>query len=825
MNAQEKDRSAMQKTMNVCLVSTEPALIDDLAFVVQRVNAALAAGTSSPQRFTRSDLEAMNGSLGRAVSSDRALNVLMLQADRYLSASQEKTANPLRIEVLRYDSMDEARADLSRPTDEPSPGLYIVDMCTRQSRERSAPPSQHAGPDPCGELMAVCEEAGRTTRLSPHSAVVYLPPGTVLTDARSWAGNQHLRVWSPDSQARRADQLQILMDHLDQAHLSRMHARWGTTVHGPVGMAEWISGFMRANWSDRWDFHSYTGSMVAGFIRSMHELNADNGVRCLTGCNEHSLAVGALAGWQLFDRAYVIGVTSGMIDEFRGTLSNLQRARAPGLIVCADSPDSMWYAFQGTMDGESDGPQLMAARGITQLFICSPDEIETKLAEAFAHLARQPGPVIIFATQAALEARLPPPAMHDWPSAARTVDEPTGASQVEALNQALHIINQEPVHLLWQCGSLTGEEHALVLQIADKAGIALTDSLTHPGSVSEYNDGRLVPQYLGPMSMYGFNRRVYQFLHSDHRLNPVQDQCLFFLKRRIDQAATPFSQVKLKRQLRVVQVNHRAEHIAPFTDLALTMDSTHFLREVVRRLEVRPEVLAKRRAKLAALLEVSNFVASDHIATEPMSVNYFFRELGELIRELIEQDSYRYTGVYDVGRSGISAIRNIPRTDPGFSGWYGRALMGDANTALPYIVATTEHHVLGFVGDGARALVPDTEEELIAALAGRPDAVSKNVTVFYLCNGVLSLIQTYMDKRYAHNGREQMRVPAPACGNEQEDCGAIELRRKRISRFDSTFLREALSARGRINLIEVVLSHNSDGDGLSLGSETTWNRQ
>ncbi|MGA0525432.1 hypothetical protein ACO2WH_26685, partial [Escherichia coli] len=76
------------------------------------------------------------------------------------------------------------------------------------------------------------------------------------------------------------------------------------------------------------------------------------------------LAVAALAGWQLFERAFVIAVTSGMLDEFRGTLSNLKRAEAPGLIVCADSPDSTWFAFQGTMDADNDSRQVIAARGL-----------------------------------------------------------------------------------------------------------------------------------------------------------------------------------------------------------------------------------------------------------------------------------------------------------------------------------------------------------------------------------------------------------------------------------------------------------------------------
>ncbi len=805
----------MDHAIALCLVSKDPGLIDDLAYVVDCIN-GFSADAEPPSAAAAAADEPAPWDDAAGDSDLAVLPALLAQADQHLAPHRAKAGAALSLVLRQFPSVAAAKAALPK-ADGPAPEVVVVDL----SHEPGGG-LHHA--DVCAELLQLGERAGHKPRITPHSAVLLLPQDADVAIARARFGNQHVRRAGGPAATRRADLLQIVMDHIDHAHLNRVLARWSTAAEGPAGMAQQIDAFMHMNWGERWDFHAYTGSMVAGFIRSMHQLNAQGGVRCLGGCSEHSLAASAMAGWQLYGRAYVIAVTSGMIDEFRGTLANLRRAAAPGLIVCADSLPSAWYPFQGTMDAENDGPRSMQARGFDQVFIRTPEEVAPKLQEAFGMLARRPAPVFVFATQAALEALLPMPDTLQWPLLEQ-VAPPATPAQADALDQVVRTINEEPVHMLWQCGRLSAEEHRLVLEISERAGIALADSLTHPGTVSDYHDGRPVPHYLGALSMYGFSRKLYHFLHTEHRINPPQEQCLLFLKRRIDQAATPFSEAKLKRQLRIVQVNRRADHIAPFTDTGLVMDALPFLQQVARRLAVKPEVLALRRAKLAAVARVPEFVASDLIATEPMSMNHFFCRLGQLVRSQVEQRGYRYTGVYDVGRGGISAIRNVPRTGAGFSGWYGRALMGDANSALPYVAATSPHDVLGFVGDGARALVPNVEAQLIAALAARPDAAERNVTVFYLCNGVLSLIQTYLDKRYAHNGLEQVGVPLAAPGRAVVQAGPVQVRRHRISRFDPDGLRDALAARGRINLVEVVLSHNSEGDGLSLASETTWNRQ
>lgn len=362
--------------------------------------------------------------------------------------------------------------------------------------------------------------------------------------------------------------------------------------------------------------------------------------------------------------------------------------------------------------------------------------------------------------------------------------------------------------------------------LAERGAIGLADSITQPGSIGPYHQGRPVAEYLGPLSLYGFSRRVYRFVHTEHELNGPQEHCVFFLKGKVDQASTPFSEGKLKRQLRVVQVNHEPRHLSPFTDLALDVPLDVFLDHIEGGLQVEPQILQLRRDKLQAMARSSESVAADHIETLPMTSNYFFQRLGQLVRELIEQQGYRYTGVYDVGRCGISAVRNVPRTDPGFSGWYGRALMGDGLMALPYIAITGERNVLAFVGDGARALVPDIETRLAEGLSRDPTASSRNVSLFYLTNGMLSLIQTYLDKRYAHNGAQQVTITHRALqAAPLQQVGAISVHRERLVRFDEAALRSALTRPGQLNIFDVLLAHNSEGDGLSLVSETAWNRQ
>lgn len=800
----------MKTTLGICLITQAQPLIEDVTFVIEHLQAGLQPlPTAADWPLTAGDCEEMHQALGLKPRSDAVLETLMVQAQRYLQGSPAHAAALPEMWLMSFASVEAAQARLRQQSPPLSNELFILDLGEQ---------AEAGADDPFDALIAAAPNA----RLSPHSALLYCALSALPGWMNRVGGNRHLRVANDDRAARRADLLRIILDHLEHAHFNRLLAR---SISGPllsVSLATEVTRFMRSRWQERWDFHAYTGSMVAGLIQSMQQNVAGTGVRCLSGCNEHSLAVGAMAGWQLFGRAYVITVTSGMIDEFRGTLANLKRIGAPGLIICADSPENVWYAFQGTHDNDNDGRQVIEAKGLRQVFIRKVEEIGPCLEHAFAMLAERAEPVFILATQGVLESRPQVPLNVVLPALPSPATVALSSTQIDALDQALDLINHQPLHLLWQCGKLNEQQRQRVHALAERGAIALSDSITQPGSVGPYHLGRKVPNYLGPLSLYGFSRRVYQFVHTDHELNGPHSHCVFFLKGKVDQAATPFSEGKLKRQLRVVQVNHEPRHVSPFTDLALDVPLDVFLDHIERGLQVEPQILALRRAKLAHVATTSESVAADHIETLPMTSNYFFRRLGNLVRELIEQHDYRYIGVYDVGRGAISALRNVPRTDPGFSGWYGRALMGDGLMALPYIAMTGSGNVLAFVGDGARALVPDIEARLAQGLG---DA-KRNVTLFYLTNGVLSLIQTYLDKRYAHNGAQQVAVSTPAAAAVPvQRIGTINLHRERLVSFDEAHLRNALTQPGQLNIFDVLLAHNSEGDGLSLVSETAWNRQ
>ena len=120
--------------------------------------------------------------------------------------------------------------------------------------------------------------------------------------------------------------------------------------------------------------------------------------------------------------------------------------------------------------------------------------------------------------------------------------------------------------------------------------------------------------------------------------------------------------------------------------------------------------------------------------------------------------------------------------------------------------------------------MPDVELQLLRQMGQPPDAADVNVSVFYLHNGMLSIIQSYIDLRFARDGAAQVHVPWRPRGDAIEPHGPLTLQRRRLLRFDEARLREDLLARGRLNVYEVQLTHNSSGDGMSLASEGTWSR-
>lgn len=781
------------RTVGICLVSRDSALQEDVQAVLDRLNHWLGHETAiASQHWPDSDSRC----LYRQVAG---------QAEAYVREHADN--HGLYLDLRCFEDAAEAREALASADSESD---YVL-FDTRQLAEQ--PDS-----DPLVELLAAQPEAKR----SPSSALLLCDEEHLQHWLGRLGGNRLLRVPHERQPLRRADLLRLFIDHLEHAYFNRLLARTTLQSSEPVALARDIEQRMNARWGEQWDCHFFTGSMVAGFLDSMGALLRASGRGFHTASNEHALAVSALAGWQLYRRAYVIVMTSGMLDELRGTLANLKRAGAPGLVICADSPESVWFAFQGSLDCDNDGHQVIAARGLWQHFIRRPEDARAGVESAFAALDESPAPTFLFATQAVLESRVhcaTPGSLTPTPPAASDLDD----SQRAALDSVVQVLNNEPARILWQCGRLSEEERSRVLALARRTGIALADSIIAPGSVCAYQDQEPVLNYLGPLSMYGFSRRIHAFLEQ-----PDADEgkpWLFFLKSKIDQSATPYSEGRLKRLFHIVQVNRQRAHISPFTEVAVELPLGRMLDYLEPRLNVPPALLHARRERLQRLQHTREALPSDQIETLPMTPNFFFHRLGQLLGELIEGDGYRYTGVYDVGRCSISAMRNLPRTDAGFSGWYGRALMGDALMSLPYIALNNCRHVLAFIGDGARALVPDIEQRLAMSLASASDAAARNVTVLYLSNGVLSMIQTYLDKRYACHGAAQVNVPLNDRPQQAEQrFGPISICRARLLAFCPDTLRQALTATGRLNFFDVWLGHNSEGDGLSLVSETAWSR-
>ncbi|GAA3155488.1 hypothetical protein GCM10010521_49210 [Streptomyces rameus] len=586
----------------------------------------------------------------------------------------------------------------------------------------------------------------------------------------------------------------------------------------PPALAGALADFLDSRATTPWGLHYYTGSVVSGLIAELEDRAARSGNPVLRGPSEHSLACGALARWQLDAAPALIVVTSGMVDEFRGTLANLRDARARGFIVCADSRADTWYPFQGTVHAAEDSRELLRARRIPHVHLDDPRRLAADLATAFAAYDEDRGPVVLLATPDVLEAsrvELPPP-----PPPPRA---PRATVTEDALAPVVDLLNHGPERILWQLGALSAGERALVHEIAADGGIGLADSLTRPGTVARYRDGAVVPEYLGTLGLYGYSDRVHAFLHRDGRLRPRDEQCLFFVKSRITEAATPFSPRALQRSLRIVQVSDEAAHLAPFTDHPVRAEAAHFLRAVRDRLAVPAELLAARRRALAEAADSASDVVHG-LPVQPMSLNYFYHRLGEVLDGLITADGYTYTGVYDVGRGGLSAVRNLPRTGPGFSGWYGRALMGDALQAVPAIALTRPGNTLAFIGDGAAALVPDILPGLIQQICFHGHRLDGNLSVFQLVDGGHSMIRTYREGRSAAGAGRQTQVLHLLPEDGEETFGPLTVARRRLDDVDPGTLRADLLRRSTLNLYSVPVTHNNEGDGLSLLSQLGWQR-
>jgi thiamine pyrophosphate-dependent acetolactate synthase large subunit-like protein len=316
---------------------------------------------------------------------------------------------------------------------------------------------------------------------------------------------------------------------------------------------------------------------------------------------------------------------------------------------------------------------------------------------------------------------------------------------------------------------------------------------------------------------------VYNFLHTNNKINPMSEQCLLFMKSKLHQVCTPFSYGRLHRKLQIVQLTDNPAHISPYTDYPLVLDHKQFLRYVDKHLMPSPELVARRYQAIASVPDTASDVAS-RLPTTPMTPNYFFARLNKLMEKLIVEQGYDYTGLYDVGRCGISAVRNLARTRRGFSGWYGRALMGDALMASISLAFTCPSNVVAFIGDGAKILTPDVLPFLLENALSYPDRIKRNLTIFYFYNGGHSVINTYQERILFNYTSRQMRLVNITDHDWEEEQGGLIFTSRTLMAFDSAALTSALLRPGCVNLFSVIVSHNNEGDGMSLATATGWQR-
>lgn len=590
----------------------------------------------------------------------------------------------------------------------------------------------------------------------------------------------------------------------DSVQVQSVSARFGKRLDAETTISGLLADFLRDQAGSEWGLHYYTGSAVARTIEELRVRALAGGNPVLSGPSEHSLACAALARWQLDAAPFLIVVTSGMVDEFRGTLSNLRAARAKGVIVCAESAPHQWMPFQGTVHSSEDSREVLRAKGIRCVYIADSAHIEEGFAELAEAYHADEGPVVLLATKDVLSyARPVAPPRHSGPAVVVT----------SPVDEIARVLNHEPIRVLCQPGPLTPAQSVVLQDIALEAGVALADSLAHPGVVSRYRDGERVEEYLGTLGLYGHSERVSRFLADEH--------ALLFVDSPVTELDTPFNHRVLAHRTRVLQVVRDDRDVAPFAANAVTGDITALLTELRRRLAVDPEVLRMRRAAITATRDSFSDVIGA-VPVRPMTANHFFRGLHDVLDHMITEIGYTYTGVYDVGRGGLSAICDLPRTGRGFSGWFGRALMGDALQSVPAVALTREDNVLAFIGDGAAALVPDIVPSLVQQVAVDGMPLRGNLSVFRLVNGGHSVIRTYREVQRTTDFSHQTSVLSFVEPDWRRCHGPLTVEHRVLD--DLTGLAERLVTPGEVHLYSVPLSHNNEATGLSMLSARGWQR-
>lgn len=646
--------------------------------------------------------------------------------------------------------------------------------------------------------------------ISPYSAVVY----DDLDEERVYSRTQCTTRKTPDEDwVLAAETIRAFTDLVQTRHVNAKAMLPQTEPPATLAMA--LAEFLTEQSGQRWGLHFFTGSIISKLIQDTTVLARRDGNPVVRGPSEHSLACGALARWQLHDAPFLMVITSGMANELKGTLANLRDSQTRGFIVIGENEPGSWQPFQGTMHEHEDSRSVFAAYGLPCFYLTESDRLAQDLTAAFRAYHSRRGPVVLLVSPSVLRHT----GEIERPEIPATAARPQ--VQEDAVEAVAEMLNHEQSSILWQCGKLTDAERDLVYELARRAGIALVDSLGRPGTVTRYQQGQTVDEYLGTMSLYGCSPEVWSFLHPDGHLLPSDKHALFFLKSRVQDLSTPFSEKVLHEKARVVQVTDTASHVAPFTDVSVVETLLSFLRRLAPRVEPEERILEGRRAAIArARLAERDPLAQ--VPSIPMSHEFFFGQLNDVLIDLIEDHGYDYTGFYDVGRGGISAVRNLVRTGPGFSGWYGRALMGDALLAIPAVALSAPGNILGFIGDGAANLVPSILPSLAQQLRYESGCLDGNVSIFFLLNGGFSIIRSYRELQHAATADAQMSLLSPVAGPWQRSWGDVAVTHERMTTVDQDHLAKRLLEPATVNLFSVYLAHDNEGDDIMPLSRKNW---
>lgn len=647
---------------------------------------------------------------------------------------------------------------------------------------------------------------------SPYSNVLFISYENFLISENHLQKDYIMRV-IPKNYLLLCDEILCrLLDFYDFSLLNKMAKRAQKNTNRLSSLARSLCEFMGQQ-KNFWNFSFYTGSVISSLIDGFYQLAPKNQGKIIRGPSEHSLAAMALVNYLLFQKPFIIAITSGMLDEFRGSLANLIQAKAKGFIICANNRKDQWLAFQGGTSISENIEEVLTAKNISFISIELIEDIAQKLSIAFSYYLQNKGPVVILASQQVLEnfGDLPQ-IIYNIPEIKKNI-----IADQNSLEKILDIINNQKIRILMQCNFLDDQERKFVYEIAEKAQIALCDSLTHPGSVRSLDAP--AKQFLGSLGLYATSHNIHHFLYEGTKLRAKEEQWLFFLKSKIAQSSHPFSESELKNKLNLVQVEEDKKFNAPNVSININCNLIDFLKFINDNLNINPAVFLYRKNILEQYKDP--YVSSlDNHPIMPMSVNFFMSCLRNLLTDNIN-NGYKYIGLYDVGRFGLSAIRELPRTNNSFSGWYGKALMGDAYMGILGLIESPENNILAFVGDGAKQMMPDIESSILEYLDNGGN-FNKNLTIFFGLNGTTSLIETYQNRAKFTKSKKQMGIFNRITPDKNYIFNKIKIRHITIKEFNQDIILSLINSKPSINFINVILSHNSEGTGISTLSYDEW---